>query len=492
MMAAHQPSIRHHPPSHADSHPLLRHDFDFRPSTSLTYDDAPSLPPPHTKQPSLSSLPSLFSLPSLSSSASSFSPASAFSSEGGGGGEGTASHLWSSAPFESAFSSQSALQPLPAPSTAAQRDRDSESAHGFASAPPSAASSPSPYASLTTSSQSQQSTLPSSRISAISPPLNHSFSQSHQSPHLSFLHSNPVTLPLSSTSSSLDDLPSSWRPTIFDDRADDYDDADLLKPHQPPPYHFPRPVADVLSPRNGRTHIHSNAASVSYGYAGAGEGGFVGYGGLGMGMGAVGGNSGYSSHSSRSLTPSLEPLDPLEAQLQGLSIGGGGGGGKDAALSQAFFSDRLAEMRETALSQASNYVEQQQQQVLQLQQLQQLVSSQLSRFDNLPLPLHAGGPSLPAVYGSAQLHNGLTGGSGSGLHSPHTAHLNGGVLVQVPQNSNLYVDQLPIPYSEHDLRQLFSPYGPIEKLRVATDPTTGTRTQPPHHLRCDEISQSIL
>ena len=474
-MAAH-PSVRHHPSELPYSH---RHDFDFRPSTSLTYDDAPSLPPPHTKQPSISSLPSLNGLPSsLFSSLSSFS-SPAFSE----GGDSAASHQWGSSPFASTFSSSSTLQSLPSPSSAGHRERDADaSTHNFSSAPPSTSSSPSPYASPP---PSQSSALPSSRLSAISPPLSHSFSQSHASHH-PFLHSAPLTLPLSSASSPHDDLPKSWRPPIFDERSSGYDDADdLLKPRPLSSYPTPpRPIPDVLSPRSGRTQVLSNGATLAYGYGGVGEV-FNGYAGVGsMGMGAVGGNIAYSGHSSRSMTPSLEGLD-LDSQLQGLSMNGGGGLVKDGGMSQTYFSDRLADLRDAQLSQSSysDVAAQQQHTVLQLQQLQQLVNSQLSRFDNLNMQ--------QPLYGNSQLHSSLPGsGSSSGLHTPHGQHLNG-VLVHVPQNSNLYVDQLPIPYSEHDLRQLFSPYGPIEKLRVATDPSTGTRTA--HiHLCCDEISQSIL
>ena len=48
--------------------------------------------------------------------------------------------------------------------------------------------------------------------------------------------------------------------------------------------------------------------------------------------------------------------------------------------------------------------------------------------------------------------------------------------VSGPANGcNLYVDQLPIPFSEHDLRTIFAPFGHIEKLRVAIDPVSGNQ-----------------
>ena len=70
--------------------------------------------------------------------------------------------------------------------------------------------------------------------------------------------------------------------------------------------------------------------------------------------------------------------------------------------------------------------------------------------------------------------------------------------VSGPANGcNLYVDQLPIPFSEHDLRTIFAPFGHIEKLRVAIDPCSGTHNTHTFTVvgcvgSCDEISQSIL
>ena len=70
------------------------------------------------------------------------------------------------------------------------------------------------------------------------------------------------------------------------------------------------------------------------------------------------------------------------------------------------------------------------------------------------------------------------------LHQQHTSHLPSLAAsfpaplhsqpISGPANGcNLYVDQLPIPFSEHDLRTIFTPFGHIEKLRVAIDPLTG-------------------
>ena len=355
--------------------------------------------------------------------------------------------------------------------------------------PPSSASSSSPYSSLSPSPPSSaqpSSSSPMPRISAVTPPTSHSHSSFSQSHH-PFLHTNPLSLtlpssssssssafssPSSSSSPSFDDLPTSWRPPpMFDERSDEYVDSsgdDLLKSHNPPRYsQQQRVVGDVLSPRH-RTHVTSSAASVAYGYGGGALDGYGGgYGGMGIGgLGAVGsGSGGYSAHSSRGSSPSLEPLD---AQLQGLSLG-------SAKEGLSYYGERRAEARgpqrgserEMAGMSHSSAAYNEQQQLL---QLQQLVNSQLSRFEQAggggAHGLHSGS-TLPPVY-----HGGGQHSLGSLHLPPHPPSLNG-VLVQVPPNSNLYVDQLPIPYSELDLRQLFSPFGHIEKLRVATDPATG-------------------
>ena len=243
-------------------------------------------------------------------------------------------------------------------------------------------------------------------------------------------------------------------------------------------------MGDVLSPRQ-RTQVTSSAASAAYGYGGSIDGGYgVGYGGLGLGgLGAVGsGSGGYSAHSSRGSSPALDPLD---AQLQGLSLGAGKEG-------LSYYGERRAEARVSqrgerelqGMSHSTAAYNEQQQQLL---QLQQLVNSQLSRFEHAGaggggghgLHSNSSGAALPPLYHAGGPHSlsSLTS-NGGGLHLSHTQSLNG-VLVQVPANSNLYVDQLPIPYSEHDLRTLFSPYGLIEKLRVATDPATGNHPPAP-------------
>ena len=77
------------------------------------------------------------------------------------------------------------------------------------------------------------------------------------------------------------------------------------------------------------------------------------------------------------------------------------------------------------------------------------------------------------------------------LHQPHSSHSSSlAASFPVPLHSqpvsgpangcNLYVDQLPIPFSEHDLRTIFTPFGHIEKLRVAIDPLTGNYHIHPH------------
>ena len=94
-------------------------------------------------------------------------------------------------------------------------------------------------------------------------------------------------------------------------------------------------------------------------------------------------------------------------------------------------------------------------------------------------------PSYTQKQLHQQQHNGHSPSLSSSFPVPlHTQPVSG------PANGcNLYVDQLPIPFSEHDLRTIFAPFGHIEKLRVAIDPLTGNTTHNTSHTftSCDVI-----
>ena len=213
MMAAHHP-LRHGGEGHHSlSHSVDLHDF--RPSTSLTYDDhATSTPSIATTLP----LPPLSNVKSVSSSAPPPSLYSAFSERHPL--SDAAALRWpslhDSAPPSFSSSSSSLLLSHPSSSAPLQGEEVSGGGAGGgrlhsrspsfslpstltdALASQSLASSPSPYSSLSPSPPStsqSSSSSPMPRISAVTPPTSHSFSQSHHP----FLHTNPLSLTLPSS-----------------------------------------------------------------------------------------------------------------------------------------------------------------------------------------------------------------------------------------------------------------------------------------------------
>ena len=122
------------------------------------------------------------------------------------------------------------------------------------------------------------------------------------------------------------------------------------------------------------------------------------------------------------------------------------------------------------------------------QSLPQQQQNHYQLYSSLPhtQPLHSSSSSSSSSHSHSHKLQHQHGGhspsfassSAAPLYSHSHSHLH---PVSGPANGcNLYVDQLPIPFGEHDLRTIFSPFGHIEKLRVAIDPLTGTHSLHTH------------